>query len=478
MDAEDKLVFGKETFTNRIKGNISTKYDPVKELGHGSYGKVYKVKNKLTGEFRACKQLSKSKIDNIPKFNLEIDILCKTDHPNIIRLYEIYEDSCFFYLIMEECVGGELFERIIKRINAQQMFSEKQAAVIFTELMSAICYCHSQHIIHRDLKPENILFLSEDETSPIKVIDFGLSKKHTDGHNEKIRMKTKVGTAYYVSPEVLKGNYNEKCDIWSAGVILYLLLSGEPPFNGPNDNAIYRSIIKKKFTFPEMKWKDISVEAKDLISNMLCDPDKRLTAQQVLQHDWVTNVAQKNTIDLNLDVQSLENYKNTYKLKKAVITYIASRLKDSDISDLIKVFEEIDKNKDGTITLDEMKDGIEKMNQMIDIDITELFKSIDTDKSGSISYTEFVAASMDQKIYMKEERLYEAFKTFDNDDNGKISKEELKQVLKAELVDLNDFEAIVNQYDKDGDGEIDYNEFLSMMNNNTNTISTNPTPNT
>jgi calcium-dependent protein kinase len=169
------------------------------------------------------------------------------DHPNIIKLYEVFEDNRYIHLIMELSTGGELFDRILDRITKKNLYTEKEAASIFKQMMSAICYCHAQSICHRDLKPENLLLGSPAEDAPIKVIDFGLSKIFNSSNH---KMSTKVGTAYYVSPEVLAGDYDEKCDIWSAGVILYILLTGEPPFNGANDNEIYKKIIAKKFSFP------------------------------------------------------------------------------------------------------------------------------------------------------------------------------------------------------------------------------------
>ena len=173
--------------------------------------------------------------------------MIKIDHPSIIKLYEVFEDSRYVYLIMEECTGGELFDRIYERITKKNLYTEKEAALIFKQYMSAICHCHSLNVCHRDLKPENLLLLNESEDSHLKVIDFGLSKIFNEVNH---KMSTKVGTAYYVSPEVLCGDYDEKCDIWSAGVILYILLTGEPPFNGTNDNEIYKRISKKKFSFP------------------------------------------------------------------------------------------------------------------------------------------------------------------------------------------------------------------------------------
>jgi calcium-dependent protein kinase len=198
-------------------------------LGKGGYGQVYQVRNKKTGELFACKKLSKLDINNLEKFEREIKILIQTDHPNIIKLYDVYTTINSLYLIMEECHGGELFDKILEHIENQEMYTEKEAAEIILQVMSAVEYCHNNGIVHRDLKPENLLYLKKgnEKNNPLKVIDFGLSQTL----NTKKILSSKVGTAYYVSPEILAGKYNEKCDIWSCGVILYVLLSGEPPFN-------------------------------------------------------------------------------------------------------------------------------------------------------------------------------------------------------------------------------------------------------
>ena len=227
---EDNIRFSKETFITVSPGKITDKYYKEKELGNGSHGQVYRVKNKITGETRAYKQMAKGNISDIKQFNSELSIMSKVDHPSIIKLYEIYEDKRYIYLIMEECKGGELFDRIINRIQSRKMYTEKEAAKIFTQLMSAICYCHSKGICHCDLKAENILFLTNEENSPIKLIDFGISSVISDVKKEgkQAHTATMVSSAYYASPEELEGYYDEKCDIWSAGVLLYILLSGNP----------------------------------------------------------------------------------------------------------------------------------------------------------------------------------------------------------------------------------------------------------
>lgn len=381
-------MFGRETFVCKVKGNLTDFYTPKGDLGSGSYGKVFQVKNKKSGEIRACKQLAIKQIQNYSKFMLEINILAKMDHPNIIKLYEVFEDKRYVYLIMEECTGGELFDRIIDKLQNDTIFTEREAAKIFKQMILAIAYCHKQGICHRDLKPENLLLVNKTDDSPIKVIDFGLSNIFKDAKTGKeTKMTTKVGTAYYVSPEVLSGNYDEKCDIWSAGIILYILLCGDPPFNGPNDNEIYRRIKAKKFTFSNPIWKNVSDQAKELITSMLSDPDKRPNAEQVLSHPWVQDLAPNSKEALlKLNVNSLKQYGNQNKLKKAVMTFICSRMKDEEVVNLKDIFVAMDKNGDGHLTLDELKEGMAKAGAESS-DIIDLFNKMDTDGSGVIDYT-------------------------------------------------------------------------------------------
>ena len=174
------------------------------------------------------------------RLSYEIDILKNLDHPNILRLYEVFEDAKNIYLVTELCNGGELFDEIVSRTR----FGERDAANVIKQLISAISYCHSKKVCHRDLKPENIL-IDNKESLTIKLIDFGTSQRFEDEE----KMELVLGTAYYIAPEVLKGEYDEKCDVWSIGVILYILLSGEPPFPGGDDKEILRSVIQGKYSF-------------------------------------------------------------------------------------------------------------------------------------------------------------------------------------------------------------------------------------
>ena len=470
---DDNINFNKETFILKSSGTIAKKYLKIKNISNGTYSKIYLVQNKTDFKLYCCKEILKSKVADLTKFKNEINILSRVDHPNIIRLYEIFEDERYISLIMEYCKGGELFKKINELADKDQSFSEKEAVKIFKQLMSAVSYCHSQGICHRDLKPENILFLTKDPDSQIKIIDFGLSKIFGEikpimkGNKvEKNIMSLRVGTAYYMSPEVLQGNYDNKCDIWACGVILYIMLCGYPPFDGETENEILKAISKKKFSFPEEEWKSVSDDAKDLIKHMICDPDKRYNAEMILNHPWIEKNAPNSKGNLaKFNAHSLENFGNLYKLTKYVLGFIASRADEGDIVNLRKIFEEMDTNKSGTLNINEIKSGIDKMEKAKEINDEEkenIIQKIDTDKSSKIEYNEFLAACLEQKVYLREENLLSAFMMLDFDGSGKISKSEIKKALNGDI-DNETLDKIIKDFDLDGDGEIDYKEFVEGM---------------
>ena len=470
---DDALNFNKESFILKSSGIIAKKYLKIKDLSNGTYSKIYLVQNKTDFKLYCCKEIFKSKVADLTKFKNEINVLSKVDHPNIIRLYEIFEDDRYISLIMEYCQGGELFKKINELAENDQSFSEKEAVKIFKQLISAVSYCHSQGICHRDLKPENILFLTKEADSPIKIIDFGLSKIFGEikpimkGNKvEKNIMSLRVGTAYYMSPEVLQGNYDNKCDIWSCGVILYIMLCGYPPFDGDSENDIIKAILKKKFYFPEEEWKSVSDDAKDLIKHMICDADKRYNAEMVLNHPWIEKNAPNSKGNLaKFNIHSLKNFGNLYKLTKYVLGFIASRAAEEDIIQLRKIFEEMDTNKNGTLDINEIKNGIDKMEQNKEITEEEkkdIIKEIDTDKSSKIEYNELLAACLEQKVYLREENLLRAFMMLDFDGSGKISKAEIKRALDGDI-DNETLDKIIEDFDLNGDGEIDYKEFVAGM---------------
>ena len=470
-----EINLARDTFILKSSETLAKKYLKIKEVSNGTYAKIYIVQSKTDMKLYCCKEILKDKISDLNKFRNEINILSKVDHPNIIRLYEIFEDSRYISLIMELCTGGELFKKINELADKDQSFSEKEAVKIFKQLMKAVSYCHSQGICHRDLKPENIIFLNQEPNSPIKIIDFGLSKIFGElkpimkGNKiEKNLFSLRVGTAYYMAPEVLQGNYDNKCDIWSCGVILYIMLCGYPPFDGDTENDILKAISKKKYSFPEEEWKSVSDEAKDLIKHMLCDADKRYNAENVLNHPWIVKNAPNSENHLSkFNAQSLKNFGNFCKLTKYILGFIASRIGEQDIQNLKSIFEEMDTNKSGTLNINEIKSGLDKMEknkEMTEKEKDDIIKHIDTNRSQKIEYNEFLSACLEQKVYLREENLLSAFMRLDYDGSGKISKSEIKKALSGDL-DKQTLEKIIQEYDLNGDGEIDYREFIAGMGN-------------
>lgn len=210
-----------------------------RELGSGHFGTVSRCQSIQSGDWFACKKIRKSKVRKLKNLKNEIKLLRSMDHPSIIRLVDVFEDDLFLYIVMELCTGGELFDRIIDKTQAGSSYGEKDAARIMRQVFRALEYCHGHNIVHRDLKPENLLFRDKREDSDLVIIDFGLSREFEP--NEMF-MSTKVGTPYYVAPEVLRKSYTSACDLWSAGVILYILLCGTPPFYGDNDADVLRKV--------------------------------------------------------------------------------------------------------------------------------------------------------------------------------------------------------------------------------------------
>ena len=472
------LKFNKDSFVSIYKGDITHFYEIIKKIGEGGYGKIYKVKNKESGDIRAMKQIMKSKIPDIEKFQNEIKILSMVDHPNIVRLFEVIEDDKYFNLFQELCTGGELLSKVKKSLK------EKEIAKIFKQIMSAIAYCHEKGIVHRDMKLENILFATESEDSPIKIIDFGLSvllgKKETKNENETVdlkkygfkRMTTKVGTIYYMSPEVIKGNYDEKCDIWACGVILYTLLSGYPPFNGQTDKDIYNMISKMNFDFEQPVWKNVSKYAKELIKKMLSPAKSRYTAEEVLNSKWLSVKTKKNDEKTNyyLDYTHIEKYKSYSKFKQVILTFIASRLSSEDSDKIRNIFCCIDESQKGFITYEDFSNYLINECNIDEIsnkqnEIKKAFRSVDIDQNNAIDYTEFLAANIEEAIYLKEEKLKEAFRQFDLDDIGYIKKDDIIRVLKLDNLEDKDKIAnkIIEENDFDKDGKINFTDFTTAM---------------
>lgn len=287
-----------------------------KVLGKGCHGSARACFKRATGQRYAAKTICKSDPAVKPgSIAREIVLLKEMKHQSIIQLVDVYEDAEYIHLVTDLCEGGELFDKIVEESsnqdNSSACFSEDEAAKVMCQVLTAVSYMHRQGVAHRDLKPENILLQSKDKDSPVKIIDFGLARKHDEDF--EVPMTAIVGTPYYIAPEVLRKKYNKSCDLWSVGVIAYILICGYPPFNGGNNEETHRAILRGRYHFPSKEWKGVSNEARDFIRRLLqTDPRKRMTVGQALNHPWIVrhnnaSVVMSDDVPDNIVVEGLRS---------------------------------------------------------------------------------------------------------------------------------------------------------------------------
>ena len=460
-------MFKKSDFIGTRTEEIDKYYTFIKEIGHGSYGHVFRCQNISTGNVYACKKFDKQLIKNKTRLKTEINLLRATDHPNIIKLYETFEDKQYIYLIMEECNGGELFQRLALNAKNNKLYTEKDAAKLMKQILGAVNYLHHHGICHRDLKPENILLSSMSDNFQLKLIDFGLSKvlKTMNG-----TMKGEVGTVYYMAPEVLKGKYNIKCDVWSCGVILYIMLCGNPPFYSKDEKTLKEKICNFEYDFNHPAFNKVSEDAKDLIRSIFVDSKRRPNISDILNTSWVKENAPNAGSDyLNIDWQKIIKYSKLNLVQKSVINYRAFHMNANESQKFIEMFKSIDENNDGVLTFDEIKNGMQNCKFNFEIkenDLIKIFNDMDTDKNGLINYTEFIAALMDYEKNIKKEHLIECFQNYDEDRSGKIDFNEFCKILRPQNEEeKKELKKLYDEFDDNGDGEIDFEEFVNGFNN-------------
>ncbi|EGR29659.1 protein kinase domain protein [Ichthyophthirius multifiliis] len=418
---------GPEIFVALKKGFIQNEYKFGNILGEGAFGSVRLVEQKSSGLLRAMKCIKKSNIikEEEEKMFAEVSVLKELNHPNIISLYELFQDDGNYYLITEYCGGGELFERI----KQMESFSEREAADYMKQILSAIVYCHSKGVVHRDLKPENLLFDSKNQNSNLKVIDFGTSRKI----DPTKKMTKRLGTPYYIAPEVLQKNYDEKCDIWSCGIIMYILLCGYPPFNGNNEAEIFKSVEQGEFSFDEEDWSGVSKEAKEFVKKMLQkDYNKRISAQKAFDDPWIQKNASKQPLNTKV-LSNLGQFHSKNKLRSAILTFIATHIvSQQEKEELLKTFKNLDQNGDGTLERHELMAGymqVMKDRAQAEEMVNKIFDDVDVNKSGKVDFSEFVVAAMQTEKLLSKNKIEKAFKMFDQDQNGFIEKIELQNIM-------------------------------------------------
>ena len=468
---ESMISISNRLFINEIKEVPKTKYIIQRTLGVGTFGQVFLVQNKFTKELFAMKEIPKTSEDLLSDTEItdEIEILKNLDHPDIVRITEFYNTDSSYYIINEYCKYGELYEQINK------IFSETQIAVMFRQILSGLAYLHSNNIIHRDLKLENILindieksYATNEDLFLLKIIDFGTAKIF----DKNKYPRAIVGSIYYIAPEVLLKKYGKECDMWSAGVILYMFIVGHAPFDGKTNREIMDKIKLGKFSRTDSRWQKASNEVKDLINKLLVlEPKKRLTAFEALKHPWF-KVSNSSILYNNISkdevlncISNLLNYNIKSKFEELVLAYIVHNIpRPKQAKTCIKLFKLANKNEDGKLLRNELKQTLlnfvsEEFLQNFD----DIFSLLDGDNNGYIDYEEFLRATLDRKLWINQKVLKLAFKFFDKENFGYISKNIIKNYFVGTNMTEEVFNVIFDEIDADKDGQIDFKDFKEMM---------------
>ncbi|XP_034890575.1 calcium-dependent protein kinase 28 [Populus alba] len=447
--------------------DFDIRYTIGKLLGHGQFGYTYVATDKGNGDRVAVKRIDKNKMVlpiAVEDVKREVRILQElTGHENVVQFHNAFEDDSYVYIVMELCEGGELLDRILAKKDSR--YTEKDAAVVVRQMLKVAAECHLHGLVHRDMKPENFLFKSTKEDSPLKATDFGLSDFIKPGR----KFRDIVGSAYYVAPEVLKRNSGPESDVWSIGVITYILLCGRRPFWDKTEDGIFKEVLRNKPDFLRKPWPTISTSAKDFVQKLLVkDPRARLTAAQALSHPWVREGG--NASEIPIDISVLSNMRQFVKysrLKQFALRALASTIDEEELADLKDQFDAIDVDKNGAISLEEMRQALAKdlpwkLKESL---VLEIVQAIDSNTDGLVDFTEFIAAAL--HVHQLEEhnsekwqlRSQAAFEKFDIDRDGYITPEELRMHsgLRGSV------DPLLEEADIDKDGRISLSEFRRLL---------------
>ena len=523
----DIKVNAKNFIIQRTK-NISDVYEKVQFLGQGAFGSVYKVVRKNSGTreiIRALKEISKESMDvnedNKEEIKNEIEVLKNIDHPNIMKIFEFFEDEKNLYLVNEFCGGGD----VAGMNDKYGLFPEFFLKYVMFQVFLAISFLHSNKVVHGDIKRENIAFVYlgknkdkkefdqffktifkdkdlqeelndapgignlSDKAQKIieeicnyetKILDFGSAKMKAKGKNNE-KLSGVTGTVYYCSPEVVKDKYDFECDEWSCGVMMYILLTGHPPFDGEDEDKIFDNILKQELNLDAPELRNVSEPCKDLINQLLKkNPNKRIKAEDALKHEFfITGINIGNLLKgkykENSDYLKKMFNKNTKlrgkknsKFRDMVIAYIALNFSDQNEEKKAKqIFMEMSGgNKHFLITKETFVTRLEKVFKgLTKSEIEDLFDSIDENETGNIEYEELIRALTDKEKLLNDKNLKEAFNFFDKDGSGSITWNEIAEIVYPEgIIPKNTIKEFLNEIgEQDENMKIDYFEFKKIL---------------
>ncbi|MCQ2821274.1 MAG: protein kinase [archaeon] len=456
--------------------NPKDTYEIIKELKQKTPGKIFKIKKKDNGEIRILKVLEKR---NAEKKSLtqqekkDIESIVKLNHPNLIKLFEVYDNEKYLSYICEYCKGKLLMEKI----RDYKGKSEVIVASILHQILTVLAYCHKNKIIHACLNPEFIILSKEHKRGYpiIKIYGFGLAKACLDNPSQSDYSPN------YFAPEVLLDIYNDKCDLWSSGIILHVLLSAKFPFKGKTNAEVIEKIKSESFAMEEYFFKNVSKLAKDLICKLLkADPEERLSAEAALEHEWFKNLKiEERYSELNLnDIKKLFQNITTFKVSNPVqiisLDYLIKNLESKgDLELKNKLFTIMDINNNGIVSKNHFckriqdiyeelgekmpKETLDKMVDNFDFEDNEI-------KKGEITFKKFTIGICDINTILKDDNLQKAYKNFDKANSNKITQEEVMNAL----TDKNEYSKkeihkALEKADSDKNGSVEFDEYKVMM---------------
>ncbi|KAJ6686379.1 CDPK-RELATED KINASE 3 [Salix purpurea] len=415
--------------------NFGAKYELGKEIGRGHFGHTCSArvkKGELKDEAVAVKIISKAKMTtaiSIEDVRREVKILrALSGHRHLIKFYDAFEDANNVYIVMELCEGGELLDRILARGGR---YTEEDAKAIIVQILCVVAFCHLQGVVHRDLKPENFLFTSGSEDADMKLIDFGLS----DFIKPDDRLNDIVGSAYYVAPEVLHRSYCLEADIWSIGVITYILLCGSRPFWARTESGIFRAVLRSDPNYEDLPWPSVTPEAKDFVKRLLNkDYRKRMTAVQALTHPWLRDDSHPIHLDI-LIYKLVKEYLHATPFKRAALKALSKALTEDELVYLRAQFNLLEPNGDGSVSLDNFKMALVRnaTDAMRESRVPEILNAMQSLAFRRMFFDDFCAAAIStyqlEALEGWEQIASTAFEHFELEGNRVISVEELAREL-------------------------------------------------
>ena len=513
------VKFKTDSLVKEYYGNPFDIYTELEELGEGAYGVVKKVCLKDNPEtVRAMKIISKENIEEGQSQKLldEIKILKKLEHPNIMKIFEYFDDSTNIYIVSELCDQGDLLGKMEKLGS----MSELVVKFLMGQILNAVYYLHDNGIFHGDIKLENImlyktskrkgrrftyinkelnssfllqkdiegfykgeskdirsskLFVEDMTNYEVKIIDFGCSKFLQKGRKNKL--KGIVGTSIYCSPEVIDNLYDEKSDEWSCGILMYILLCGEPPFIGETEEEIFANVKKGYIDFSKTKFNNVSENCKDLIRKLL-DPNKkkRINAVEALKHPFFTEnfnpmAALTQNKDLNILKRFISLKKLPSKLHEVVVAYCCYNfINQEEEKQLRELFRFLDHDNKNRLTMNDFIKGFKDANIMIaTFELKKIINILDSDGNNSIEYQEFLRAACDKELLFKEENLKAVFAVIDKDKKGYADSDDIKRFVLGEkkIIHRSTIRGSYAQIGMKKNTHLTFEQFCNLIRNNT-----------